>query len=68
MIFQRVINTFKNLQFCMHAHDHRPGVYQYFKESFGDDLYFYACTCMKKRGYHVFTVTANGYEYEEVEF
>lgn len=63
-IFQLYIHQFRNVQFCMAAHEHKTRV----EDIFGDDIIYYVSNCMKYRSYNLFTITKDGYEYEEVFF
>ncbi len=52
-IFHIVIKRAPTLLFCLHGHEHSFKV---------------RCTTIAKRGYYMFTLTPNGYSYEEIEF
>lgn len=63
-IFQYSLKQFPNLLFALHAHDHSFKINDYFN----DGILYYGCTCMKKRGYYLFTLTPDNYTYEEINF
>ena len=62
--FHYTLKNFKNLRFCLHAHEHNT------KETdiFEDGTIYYGCPSMDKRSYLLFTLTQNEYGYEEVFF
>lgn len=63
-VFQLYISQFPNLQFCLYGHGHN------FREDdfFDDGIIYYECTTTGKRGYYVFTLTPNKYEYEKIYY
>lgn len=54
--FQETIRKFPSLQFCLCGHEHATAIL----EPFDDGIYYYECTCAKKREYLVFTLTSEG--------
>lgn len=64
-VFQRSIREFKNLQFCINAHDHSVAV----DDIFNDGVIYYGSPDVRKRKYLLFTLKpGNQYDYEVVEF
>lgn len=64
-VFQWSIKNFKNLQFCLNAHDHSLAV----TDIFNDGVIYYGSPDVKKRMYLLFTLKpGNDYDYEVVEF
>lgn len=63
-VFQLYIKTLPSLQFCLHAHNHMTSAV----DIFNDSIYYYGCANIAKRSYLRFTITPNGYSYEEVKF
>ena len=60
---RRVDGTFAR-GFCINGHNHQNAVTDIFKNG----VLYYQCPNMGKRTFFVFTITDNGYEYEEVAF
>lgn len=62
--FHYTLKNFKNLRFCLHAHEHTT------KETdiFEDGTIYYGCASMEKRSYLLFTLNQSEYSYEEVFF
>lgn len=63
-VFHAIIKRAPSLLFCLHGHDHNFKI----RDIFDDGLLYYGCTTMAKRGYYLFTLTPDGYSYEEVEY
>ena len=63
-IFQEQLKKFPNLLFCINGHCHRFAETDLFK----DGVLYHQTTCIGKRGYMIFTMTEDGYEYENIEF
>lgn len=63
-IFHHIIKQFPGLLFCLHGHEHNFKV----NDIFNDGVLYYGCTSIKKKGFYVFTLTPDGYSYEEVEY
>lgn len=63
-IFHKIINLAPSLQFCLHGHEHNFKVRDLFK----DGMLYFGCTTIAKRGFYIFTLTPDGYTYEEVKF
>lgn len=63
-VFQLYIHQFPGLQFCLYGHGHN------FREDdfFGDNILYYECASVCKRGYYIFTLTPDSYEYEKIYF
>lgn len=62
--FHALIKRAPSLLFCLHGHEHSFKV----QNLFNDGVLYYGCTTIGKRGYYLFTLTPDGYSYEEVEF
>lgn len=63
-VFQRYVNLYPDIQFCLAAHEHRLAE----KDLFDDGIMYYLSDCMKHRNYYIFTLTPDGYEREVVYF
>ncbi len=63
-VFQEYLRRMRNLRFCLHAHNHRLQV----DEFFNDGVIYYGSDAMKHRNYLLFTVTRENYQYEVVDF
>lgn len=64
VVFHEYLKRFRNLRFCVHAHEHRVME----NEFFGDGIWYYGADAMKHRNYLLFTVTQQDYTYEVVYF
>lgn len=64
LMFNHIIESYKNVQFCLHAHLHRFMTTDFFQNG----ILYYGCESVESRSYMVFTVTGNGYSYREVHF
>lgn len=63
-VFQKYINSLKNLRFTLHAHSHK-----YMDEDlFEDGVRDYGCASMKHRSCLLFTLTKDDYTHEELFF
>lgn len=63
-VFQRYVNLYPDIQFCLAAHEHRLAE----EDLFDDGIMYYLSDCMKHRNYYIFTLTPDGYEREVVYF
>ena len=63
-VFQRYINLFPDLQFCLNAHIHQVSV----KDIFGDGVLYYSSANIEKRNYLLFAILPESYTYEVVNF
>lgn len=63
-VFHEYIKRFKNLRFCVHAHDHHLKI----NDIFGDGILYYGSAAISKRNYLLFTITPDSYTYEVVDF
>lgn len=64
-VFQRSLNLFRNLQFCLNAHDHHLAI----DDLFDDGVMYYGTPNIAKRMYFLFTLKPdNNYDYEVLEF
>ena len=59
LMFNYIVEQYKNLRFCLHAHDHELQVNDYF----GNGIIYYGCDDISGRNYMVFTVTPDSYSY-----
>ncbi len=50
--------------FCINGHNHATDV----SDIFGNGILYYQCANIAKRTFFVFTITDDGYEFEEVDF
>lgn len=64
VIFHTFIKYSPSLMFCLHGHEHSFKV----RDIFDDGVLYYGCTTLAKRGYYLFTLTPDGYTYEQVEY
>lgn len=64
VVFHEYIRKFPNLLFCLHAHNHTVQV----NDLFGDGILYYGCANMGQRNYLLFTLTPNGYTYENISY
>lgn len=63
-VFHEYLKRFRHLRFCVHAHEHRLMV----NDFFNDGIIYYGSDAMKNRNYLLFTVTKEDYKYEVVYF
>lgn len=64
-VFQDYIKRFKNLQFCINAHDHQLKI----TDIFDDGVIYYGTPNIAKRQYIIFTINEDDtYDYEVEEF
>lgn len=64
-VFQFYIKRFKNLQFCMNAHDHNLAI----DDLFGDGILYFGTPAVYRRAYLIFTLKPNNqYDYEVATF
>ena len=64
MMFNYIIERYKNPLFCLHTHSHRLMV----NDFFNNGIIYYGCDAMEGRSYMLFTVTKGSYEYEVISF
>jgi predicted MPP superfamily phosphohydrolase len=64
LMFNYVTEQYKNLKFCLHAHNHVQTVTDYFKNG----ILYYGCEDISKRTYMLFTLTGDTYSYSVVKF
>lgn len=62
--FQHYLHKYPSLEFCMYGHIHQSTV----TDMFDDGIYYYSTASINKRSYLHFTITAEGYSYEEIPF
>lgn len=60
LMFNYIIERYKNLQFCLHAHRHQLSTNDYFKNG----ILYYGCDDISGRNYLVFTIVGNSYSYQ----
>jgi hypothetical protein len=64
-VFEHYIKQYKDLQFCLNAHDHGLSIV----DLFGDGVMYFGVPAVYRRKYIVFTLKPdNKYEYEIVDF
>ncbi len=63
-MFNKVIESYKNTLFCIHAHAHKLME----NDFFNNGIIYYGCDAMVGRSYLLFTVTRGSYEYEVIKF
>lgn len=63
-IFHEYLKRFRNLRFCLHAHEHHLMK----NDFFNDGIWYYGSAAMKNRNYLLFTVTQHDYNYEVVYY
>ena len=63
-VFHEYLKRFRNLCFCLHAHEHHLME----NDFFGDGIWYYGSDAIKNRNYLLFTVTQQGHSYEVVYF
>lgn len=63
-VFHEYLKRFRNLRFCLHAHEHHLMK----NDLFGDGIWYYGSDAIKNRNYLLFTVTRENYSYEVVYF
>lgn len=64
LMFNYIIERYKNLQFCLHAHRHTLSENDYFNNG----IMYYGCDDMADRNYLLFTMIGNSYSYQVVNF
>jgi len=60
--FRRYLDFFPGLMCCVYGHNHNDKV----SEIYGDGLVFYGIDSAEHRNYRIMTITADGYEMEQV--
>lgn len=58
-MFNYIVSRYKNIRFCLHAHQHMLEVNDFYKNG----IMYYGCDDITGRNYMVFTVTPNSYSY-----
>jgi Predicted phosphohydrolases len=64
LMFNSVIELYKNPLFCLHAHAHKLME----NDFFNNGIIYYGCDAMQGRSYLLFTVVNGSYEYEVIKF
>lgn len=64
LMFNHIVERYKNPLFCLHAHAHRLMV----DDFFNNGIIYYGCEAMEDRSYMLFTVTKGSYEYEVIKY
>lgn len=64
LMFNYIIEHYKNLLFCLHAHRHKQSVNDYY----GNGIKYYGCDDIADRNYMIFTVAGNSYSYQVIKF
>ncbi len=60
--FRHYLDFFPGLMCCVNGHVHGDGIDNYYN----DGLLFYCIDCAKHRNYRIMTITADGYEMEQI--
>ena len=63
-VFHKTVCAYRGALFALNAHGHHTSI----NDLFGDDFMYYQCASMGKRSFLLFTVTPEGYTYEEILF
>lgn len=63
-MFNYLVEQYKNVRFCVHAHNHRLET----NDFFNNGIMYYGCEDISKRSYMVFTVTPDSYSYTVEHF
>jgi len=64
LMFNYMVEHYKNLKFCLHAHNHVQSV----QDLFNNGTLYYGCEDISKRSYFLFTLTGDTYSYKLVQF
>ncbi len=64
ILFNGVLEHYKNLMFCLNAHQHSQTV----NDFFNNGILYYGCEDISKRSYLLFTLTDSTYSYTAVHF
>jgi len=64
LMFNYLLEHYKNLLFCLHAHRHELSVNDYYKNG----ILYYGCDDISGRNYLLFTLVGNSYSYRVVNF
>lgn len=63
-VFHHYVRSFPGLMFCVNGHDHC----QQAEAIYGDGVMYYGVDSGEHRNYMIFTITADGYDYEIVHY
>lgn len=63
-LFNEETHELPQLLFCLCGHDHQQQVF----DLYGDGTLYYQVANIAKRKYYIFTITADGYSYEDISF
>lgn len=58
------MENIRGIMFCVYGHDHANGV----STPYNNNLKFYGIDCAEHRNYAIFTITKNGYEYQNITY
>lgn len=64
LMFNYIIESYKNVRFCLHAHNHKLEENDYFNNG----IMYYGCDDISGRSYMVFTLTPDSYTYSVENF
>lgn len=64
MMFNKIIENYCNVKFCLHAHLHSQGT----KDYFNNGILYYGCDDISKRSYIIFNLVGDKYSYEVKTF
>ena len=63
-MFDYIVGNYKNVRFCLHAHNHTLEE----NDFFNNGIIYYGCDDISGRNYMVFTVTPDSYTYSVETF
>jgi hypothetical protein len=64
LMYNYIVEQYKNLRFCLHAHNHQFEI----NDFFDNGILYYGCEDISKKTYLVFTVTPDSYSYSLESF
>ncbi len=64
IMYNKIIEQYRNVKFCLHAHLHNQSVIDYFNNG----ILYYGCDDISKRSYFLFTLVDDTYSYEVMKF
>lgn len=64
IMYNKIIEQYRNVKFCLHAHLHNQSVIDYFNNG----ILYYGCDDISKRTFLLFTLVGDTYSYKVVKF
>ena len=64
IIYNKIIEQYRNVKFCLHAHLHSQSVIDYFNNG----ILYYGCDDISKRTCLLFTLVGGTYSYKVIKF